>query len=650
MASTDPNPQTTSPAAPSPGKGELPKQYRPGEHEERIFARWQEAGAFHADPSRVDRDAPPDPAGTAAKRPPYCILIPPPNVTDRLHLGHALNNSLQDILVRAHRMMGYETLWMPGTDHAGIATQAVVERRLKKEGKLKGPLKSSMQRDEFVAHVQAFKDEYEAVITEQLKRMGCSCDFERQRFTMDPICARAVREAFFRLFKDGLIYRGKRLVNWDPVLQTAVADDEVENIEIDGAFYYLRYPLVVRTASPRGERVETTDGIHASRAQGVHRANSSSPVSERRGTQEVWVPKARAHVTWSELAAAWAIPGPTRTTPDERAYVTVATTRPETYLGDTAVAVNPHDPRAKALRGMWVELPIVGRVIPIIEDSYVVLPAREGKYGKPLNLPDHGEPEDAKAAFATGFLKVTPAHDPNDYELGQRHKLATINVMAPDASISDKHGWSDVGDAHIFVGKKREDARKLVVKEFEARGLLEDQKPYRHSVGHSDRSKAAIEPYLSDQWYVRVTDPRMAASANNALTPSQRSGAGSQATSARPGSKMPASGYSLEQGSFSLERGSSSLERGSSSRKEGSYSREPAGYSPEQGSFSRTPSGSAMEEGSSSRNRQARPGGRKPWPEVFRPWLGGRKPWREGVEPLPGTGSHGRTASGHGLG
>src|SRR4051812_9085752 len=240
MASTHEKPPEGSDGQPPPRAEdpppprELSKQYRPAEHEGRIFERWMEAGAFHADPSRVLR-------GEAQ---PYCILIPPPNVTDRLHLGHALNNTLQDILVRAHRMMGFETLWMPGTDHAGIATQAVVERRLKKEGVLKGPLKQSMKREEFVAHVQAFKDEYEAVITGQLKAMGCSCDWERQRFTMDPVCARAVREAFFRLFKDGLIYRGKRLVNWDPALQTAVADDEVENIEVDGAFYYLRYPLV----------------------------------------------------------------------------------------------------------------------------------------------------------------------------------------------------------------------------------------------------------------------------------------------------------------------------------------------------------------------------------------------------------------------
>jgi len=478
MAAT--TPPTTPENAPQGGTGELPKQYRPSDHEGRIFARWIDAGAFKADPGRVLR-------GEAK---PYCILIPPPNVTDRLHLGHALNNSLQDILARAHRMMGFETLWMPGTDHAGIATQAVVERRIKKD---EGITRQQLGREKFVERVQAFKDEYEAVIIGQLKAMGCSCDWERQRFTMDDICARAVREAFFQLFKDGLIYRGKRLVNWDPVLQTAVADDECYDEEVDGQFYYLRYPLVHQ-----------------------HGARTEKELSQGRPAPDDAVP-----ATWSELALR-GYPGAEAMPSEEPAWVTVATTRPETYLGDTAVAVNPKDPRAKALRDLFVELPLVGRVIPIIEDDYVVLPAADGEYGKSLRLPERDEPEDPKAAFATGFLKVTPAHDQNDYELGVRHKLDMINVMAPDATISDKHGWTAVDGAHIFVGKKREEARKLVVKEFDARGLLEKQRPYRHSIKHSDRSKAVIEPYLSDQWYVRVTDPRLAQSANAALAPEQR--------------------------------------------------------------------------------------------------------------------------------
>lgn len=497
--------------------GELPKQYKPADHEQRIRAQWDEAKAFHADPQRVLR-------GEAK---PYCIVIPPPNVTDRLHLGHALNNTLQDVLARSHRMMGFETLWMAGTDHAGIATQAVVERRLKKE---EGITRQQLGREKFVAKVQAFKDEYEKIITDQLKLMGCSCDWDRQRFTMDEVCARAVREAFFRLFKDGLIYRGKRLVNWDPVLQTAVADDECYDEEIDSSFYYLRYPL-------------------------VHRDD----------------PKEDAQpVTWNELARR-GYPGAEKHRGEEQAWVTVATTRPETYLGDTAVAVNPKDPRANGLRGLFVELPLVGRIIPILEDDYVVLPAslenaidfapREhasdapasagaapsahhrpeprGRSGAPHTGDSTGsEPEDPKAKYATGFLKVTPAHDPTDYELGLRHKAAIeacgnavlINMLAPDGTVSDKHGWSDVGDAHLFVGLPREKARKKVIEEFAARTvagssttLLAETRPYRHSVKHSDRSKAIIEPYLSDQWYVKVTDDRLAPAANRALVAEQRS-------------------------------------------------------------------------------------------------------------------------------
>ncbi|MEX2080887.1 MAG: class I tRNA ligase family protein, partial [Dehalococcoidia bacterium] len=466
MAESGKKPGNDGGAAHDAGAGELPKQYRPSDHEERVRGAWERSGAFHPDPARVLR-------GEAE---PYCIVIPPPNVTDRLHLGHALNNTLQDILARAHRMMGYETLWMPGTDHAGIATQAVVERRLRKEGRLKRSLKDSMKREEFVAIVQSFKDEYEATITGQLKAMGCSCDWERQRFTMDEQCARAVQEAFFRLFRDGLIYRGKRLVNWDPVLQTAVADDECEDIEIDGEFYYLRYPLV-----------------HA-----VKSGEDAVPV------------------TWSELRArGWPPEMDAEHDDEQQAWVTVATTRPETYLGDTAVGVNPRDPRAKALRGLSVELPLVGRIIPVIEDDYVVMPAREDD-----------EAADPKAKLATGFLKVTPAHDTNDYELGQRHNLPMINIFAPDATISQKHGWTDIGDAHLFVGLSREDARKKVIAELKARTvgaegtahLLAARRPYRHSVKHSDRSKAAIEPYLSDQWYVKVTDDRMAGSALRAMS------------------------------------------------------------------------------------------------------------------------------------
>jgi valyl-tRNA synthetase len=475
-------------AASGAGTGEgMPKQYRPADHEARVIARWNESGAFHADPARV----------LSGEREAFGIFIPPPNVTGALHLGHALNNTLQDILTRAHRMQGFETLWMPGTDHAGIATQAVVERRLRKEGKLKGPLKDAMTREQFVQQVQAWKDEYEATITGQLKAMGCSCDFARQRFTMDDQCAAAVREAFFRLFRDGLIYRGKRLVNWDPALQTAVADDECYDEEVDAAFYYLRYPLVRKQAG--GDGGTGVPPVHRPEAGGA------------------CVP-----VTWGELVRA-GYPGAGEQAADEPAWVTVATTRPETYLGDTAVALNPHDPRGAALRGLHVRLPLVGRVIPIVEDGYVVLPKAMAR--------SEEEASDPKAEFATGFLKVTPAHDQNDNELYTRHKAAIdansagnglINMMSPDGRVSDKHGWTDLGDAHIFVGKTMAEARKLVVKEFETRGLLEAARPYRQNLKFSDRSKAVIEPYLSDQWYVRVTNPRMAGWANAALVADQR--------------------------------------------------------------------------------------------------------------------------------
>ncbi|MCW5753445.1 MAG: valine--tRNA ligase [Phycisphaeraceae bacterium] len=454
--------------------GELPKQFRPRDHEDRVRQGWEAARAFHADPDRV----------LEGRAKPYAILIPPPNVTAALHLGHALNNTLQDVLARVHRMKGYETLWMPGTDHAGIATQTVVEKRVKAlEGKSRADFAQDGERGRaaFVERIQAFKDEYEVRITEQLKRMGCSCDWERQRFTMDEVCARAVREAFFQLFKAGLISRGKRLVNWDPVTQTALADDEVEMEEIEGFFYSLRYPLVHRGSVGAGQ-------------QSLAAGEDAMPV------------------TWNELAVR-GYPGADEHPGDAQAWVTVATTRPETYLGDTAVAMNPKDPRAKALRGLFVELPLVGRVIPVIEDDYVVMPEALG-----------GDASDPKAQFATGFLKVTPGHDPNDYEIGRRHELPIINIMAPDASISDQHGWNDVGNAHLFVGKSREEARMLVVREFEARGWLERKSPYRHSVGHSYRSHVPIEPYLSDQWYVKVTDDSLRGAALRAMAGEQRSG------------------------------------------------------------------------------------------------------------------------------
>jgi valyl-tRNA synthetase len=461
-----------------------------------------DAKAFAANPARV----------LSGQAKPYSILIPPPNVTARLHLGHALNNTLQDVLIRAHRMMGYEAMWMPGTDHAGIATQAVVERRLKEE---EGKFRRDFTREAFVARVQAWKDDYERQITDQLKLMGCSCDFDRQRFTMDEICARAVREAFFRLFRDGLIYRGKRLVNWDPALQTAVADDECFDEEVQTSFWYLKYPLVYSPSQREGAGGRAHDEPKPSVSSSPTKP-SPNPFPLGGGYEPV---------TWADLAAR-GYPGANEHDPKEHAWVTVATTRPETYLADTAVALNPHDPRLPALRGLCVRLPIVGRVIPIIDDAYVVLPESMAR--------SEEEKNDPKAKFATGFLKVTPGHDENDYQVYLRHKDVIdaavrnaggglLNMMSPDWRVSDKDGWFDVGEAGIFVGLTMAEARKRIVAEFKGRGLLEAIKPYTQTQTFSDRSKAQVEPYLSDQWYVKVTDPRLAASANAALVAEQRS-------------------------------------------------------------------------------------------------------------------------------
>jgi len=398
-------------------EAEFSKVYDPKTIEKEAGEIWLSGRHFHAEPSGD---------GEGAKA--YTIVIPPPNVTAALHVGHALNNTLQDILIRFRRMQKYNTLWMPGTDHAGIATQTVVEKRILSE---EGKRRTDFEREEFVARVQAWKDEYEAQIIHQLQAMGCSCDWDRTRFTMDEVCAKAVREAFFRLFREGLIYRGKRLVNWDPATQTVLADDEVEHETVQGHFWYLHYPLL-EPLKVEGELTE---------------------------------------------------------------HVTVATTRPETMLGDTAVAMNPADPRAKHLVGRKVRLPIVGRIIPIIADEHVVLP--------------NPQSEDEKAKFSTGFLKVTPAHDPDDWEIGQRHNLGIINVMAPDGTISDKHGWADAGqpEAQSLLGMDRFEAREAIVEWFRQEGLLEDVREYIHEVGHSYRSHVPIEPYLSDQWYIAVKKP-----------------------------------------------------------------------------------------------------------------------------------------------
>jgi valyl-tRNA synthetase len=396
---------------------QLAKVYDPQAVEKQVNELWLSAPYFH-----------PDPSSGGADRKTYTIVIPPPNVTAALHLGHALNNTLQDILIRFRRMQQYLTLWMPGTDHAGIATQTVVEKRILAE---EGKRRTDFERHVFVARVQAWKDEYETTIIGQLRAMGCSCDWPRTRFTMDAVCAKAVRANFFKLFKDGLIYRGKRLVNWDPATQTVLADDEVEHETVQGHFWYLRYPLV-EAVEIEGERIE---------------------------------------------------------------HVTVATTRPETMLGDTAIAMNPSDPRAARLVGTRVRLPIVGRMIPIVADEHVVLA--------------NPESDDEKARFSTGFLKVTPAHDPDDWQIGLRHDLDVINVMAPDGSISDKYGWDDATEpeAQNLLGMDRFEAREAIVEWFRQENLLEEVREYAHEVGHSYRSHVPIEPYLSDQWYIAVKKP-----------------------------------------------------------------------------------------------------------------------------------------------
>jgi len=394
MAKARANPPE-EPAGPEPSA----KPYDPASVEQRIYAAWERGGYFHAEPDAPGR--------------PFTIVIPPPNVTDRLHLGHALNNTLQDILTRWRRMQGRKTLWLPGTDHAGIATQAVVERRMFEEEK---KTRHDVGREELVRRTWAWRERSGDLILEQLRRIGCSCDWQRTRFTLDGICARAVRAAFYQMFSDGLIYRGKRLVNWDTHLQTAVADDEVYHETVQGHLWHVRYPV-------KGARGR---------------------------------------------------------------FVTVATTRPETMLGDTAVAVHPDDPRYKDLVGRTVVLPLLGREIPVIADGKLVDPT-----------------------FGSGCVKVTPAHDPNDYETGLRHGLEMINILTPDGHINSSGG--------PYAGMGRYEAREKVVADLEAQGLVEKVEDYETDIGHSDRSKTPIEPYLSDQWFVRMAD--LAEAAMKAVEP-----------------------------------------------------------------------------------------------------------------------------------
>jgi len=364
---------------------EIPKVYDPSEVEQKWYKFWEENGFFKPDETR---------------KKPFTIVIPPPNITGSLHMGHALNNSIQDLLIRYKRMQGFRTLWVPGTDHAGIATQNVVERELKKEGKRK----EDLGREKFVEKVWEWKKEYGGQITKQLRRLGASCDWSRECFTLDEPRSRAVRRHFVQLYQEGLIYRGKRIINWCPRCKTALSDIEVEHETIKGHLWYIKY-------------------------------------------------------------------GP----------LTVATTRPETMLGDTAVAVNPQDERYKHMWGKTIELPLVGRRIPIIKDDFV------------------------DPSFGTGAVKVTPAHDPNDYEMGMRHNLPFINILTPDgritlAEFAEEERKNLVG----LEGMDRFKAREKIIEILQERGLLTKIEDYETSVGHCYRCKTIVEPYLSDQWFVKV--------------------------------------------------------------------------------------------------------------------------------------------------
>ena len=370
---------------------EIPKAYEPQAVEEKWYDFWLKQHCFTANPS--------------SPKPPYSIVIPPPNVTGMLHMGHVLNNTIQDILARKARMDGKEVLWLPGTDHAGIATQAVVEKTLRKQGVMKH--REDLGREKFLEHVWVWKEKHGGIIIQQLKKLGCSCDWTRERFTMDPAYSRCVQRVFVELYKKGLIYRGKRMVNWDPAARTALSDEEVEMTEEKGYLWHLKYPLLDEKGHPKANEC-----------------------------------------------------------------VVVATTRPETMLGDEAVAVNPKDPRYTALVGRKVLLPLQNKPIPVIADDFV----------------------DPK--FGTGCVKVTPAHDPNDYAIATRHNLPLTVVIGPDGAMTAAAGED-------FDGMDRMEARTAVIEELTEQDLLFKTEDYVHNVGYSQRSHVPIEPYLSEQWFLK---------------------------------------------------------------------------------------------------------------------------------------------------
>ena len=411
----------------------LDKTFDAASVEPRIAKIWEDADAFVAG------------AGAREGADPFCIVIPPPNVTGSLHMGHALNNTLQDIMIRYQRMNGRNVLWQPGMDHAGIATQMVVERQLAESGE--NMSRRQMGREKFIERVWQWKNESGGMIFNQLKRLGASCDWSRERFTMDDGLSEAVLEVFVRLYKEGLIYKDKRLVNWDPKLHTAISDLEVEQKEIDGNLWHFRYPLA--------------DG-----------ATYEHPYNlDEEGNRTAWKPSDGEPAGY-----------------ETRDYLVVATTRPETMLGDTGVAVHPDDPRYKDLVGKHVVLPLVGRRIPIVADEY----------------PD---PE-----AGTGAVKMTPAHDFNDFEVGKRQDLPAINILTIDGAVT-LTGNADFLDGLTptdtqrgvwdqLDGMDRFAARDLVVRLMEEGGLLAAVEPHKHQVPHGDRGGVPIEPYLTDQWYV----------------------------------------------------------------------------------------------------------------------------------------------------
>ena len=365
---------------------ELAKTYDPKGIEDRIYQNWLDKKYFHAE---VDRS-----------KKPFTIVMPPPNVTGQLHMGHALDNTMQDILIRYKRMQGYNALWQPGTDHAAIATEVKVIQKLKEQG----IDKNDIGREEFLKHAWEWKEEYGGRIVNQLKKLGSSADWDRERFTMDEGCSKAVEEVFVKLYNKGYIYKGSRIINWCPVCKTSISDAEVEHVDQDGFFWHINYPIV-------GE---------------------------------------------------------------EGRFVEIATTRPETLLGDTAVAVNPEDERYQDLVGKMLKLPLTDREIPVIADSYV------------------------DKEFGTGCVKITPAHDPNDFEVGKRHNLPEINIMNDDATINELGGK--------YAGMDRYEARKAMVADLDALGLLVKVVPHTHSVGTHDRCKTTVEPMIKPQWFVKMQE------------------------------------------------------------------------------------------------------------------------------------------------